>query len=86
MKDISPEEPWEEEIFGEQSLKEALLDVDFPISKVELMNHAGRREIHIRRGVVVELNRLLEVCPHDYYDRVEDIVHCPDIEENIRAA
>lgn len=86
MVDFSPEEEWKEDIFVEQSLKQSLADVDFPISKVELMNHAGRREIHVKRGVVVELNRLLEVCPHDFYDRIEDLIHCPAIEDDLRAA
>lgn len=72
--------------YGMASLSEALKGVSFPISKQDLINQVGDRDVQVEEGRTMKMREFLEACPHDWYNTVTDVTTCPQIEQKMKAA
>ncbi len=78
--------PEKGEAYGAASLSEALKGVNFPISRQDLMNQVGNRQVEVEKGKMMPMNDLLNACPHDMYNSPVDVTTCPEIEQKMKAA
>lgn len=72
--------------YGMASLSEALKGVDFPISKHDLIQQIGDRNVQVEEGKTLKMSEFLEACTHETYHSVTDVTTCPDIESKMKAA
>ncbi|MHB0975740.1 MAG: DUF5789 family protein [Candidatus Aquicultorales bacterium] len=72
--------------FGMASLSEALRDVSFPISRNDLINQVGDRDVQVEQGKTMKMRDFLSACSHDMYNTVTDVTTCPEIESKMKAA
>lgn len=79
-------EPEKGEVYGAASLGEALKGVNFPISRKDLMDMAGDRQVEVEKGKMMSMRDLLMACPHDMYNSPVDVTTCPEIEQKMKAA
>lgn len=78
--------PEKGEAYGAAALTQALKGVDFPISRMDLINQVGDRQIEVEKGKPMMMRDVLMACPHDMYNSPVDVVTCPEIEQKIKAA
>lgn len=72
--------------YGMASLSEALKGVDFPISKQDLIQQVGNRDVQVEQGKTLKMSDFLNACSHDTYNTVTDVTTCPEIESKMKAA
>lgn len=72
--------------YGAASLTQALSGVNFPISRQDLINQVGDRQVEVVKGKTMMMKDLLMACPHDMYNSPVDVTKCPEIEQKIKAA
>ncbi|MCL4499863.1 MAG: hypothetical protein M1335_06455 [Chloroflexi bacterium] len=72
--------------YGMAALGEALKGVDFPISRQDLINQVGDRQVEIEKGRSMMMREFLGACSHNIYNTVTDVTTCPEIEQKMKAA
>ncbi|MCL5292664.1 MAG: hypothetical protein M1548_09130 [Actinobacteria bacterium] len=72
--------------YGMASLSEALSGVHFPISKQDLINQVGNRDVQVDERHTLKMSDFLQACVHETYNLVTDVTTCPQIEQKMKAA
>ena len=66
-------EPKSEPVYGAAAIALCLKDVDFPISKKELISQYGSCEIEIEKGETMKLKDVLDYVEDGTYDSPVDL-------------
>jgi len=78
--------PEKGEAYGMASVSQALEGVNFPISRQELMDKVGDRQVEIEKGKMMPMSDLISACSHEMYNSPIDVTTCPEIEQKMKAA
>ncbi|MCL6472040.1 MAG: hypothetical protein K6T91_04435 [Firmicutes bacterium] len=78
--------PEKGEAYGTASLTQALEGVNFPISRNDLIEQVGNRQVEVDKGKMMPMRDLLMACSHEMYNSPVDVVSCPEIEDKMKAA
>lgn len=70
--------------YGAAAIAQAIKDVDFPISKEELIEERGDEEIEFKKGESIRLRDILKKLPSDTYHSPADLER--DIHEEMGRA
>lgn len=71
---------------GEASLSKALEGVNFPISRQDLINQVGDKQVEVEEGKTMSMSELISACEHETYNSPIDVTSCPDIRNKMKAA
>jgi len=78
--------PEKGEAYGAASLTQALQGVNFPISRQELINQVGDRQVEVEKGKMMSMGDIVSACPHEMYNSPIDVTTCPEITQKMKAA
>lgn len=78
--------PEKGEAYGMASVSQALQGVNFPISRQELMDKVGDRQVEVEKGKMMSMRDIISACPHEMYNSPIDVTTCPEIEQKLKAA
>jgi hypothetical protein len=71
---------------GADALNQILEGVDFPKSKQQLISEVGDEHIQMEEGRHMSVKEVLQDCSHDTFNNAADVMSCPEIKQNIKAA
>lgn len=67
------------------SVVSALEGVNFPISKQDLKNQVGNRDVEVVINQTMSMNELLDACEMDNFNSAGDVVKCSGLVHKIES-